>query len=327
VYFYKNVPFMKAFIATLLLLSTLSVSFFSCKKDNNNEPTPVNQDTAFSTFIKLTDFVPSGNSVGGMDYDPGTQNIYLYTYKSGAKGYSILQLNTVTKQTLIVFTFNDGIWISSNGSEGQRIRVFGNSLYVLGGANNENIHRLAGSGSNTLTLSAVIKMPAYGGPNTAHWGEAYDVAEADRLYVITMRSKITFGSTGNLSAPGSFALGSSSHGASIVYASSGGNAFLVSKGGDDSRIEVRNPVNGNFLRAVSHTNESRTSLEKDSKERVYHIGADKIFRYSPDLLSKEEFLAKDSRTYNQFTLAENTTGKVTLFINSGSEIKSMKLPL
>jgi hypothetical protein len=318
---------MKSFLTSLLLISIFSISLFSCKKGGDNGPAVAKEDTTFTTFIKLSDFNPMGSTIGGMAYHPGTQNIYFYSYKSGQKGYSIIQLNSVTKQALIVFTFNDGAWVSDNGSEGQRIRVFGNNLYVMGGATNENIHRLAGIGSNTLTLSTVIKMPAYGGPNSAHWGEAYDVAEADRLYVITMRSKITYGNVANLSSPGSFALGSSSHGASIVYASSGGNAFLVSKGGDDSKIEVRNPLNGAFLRAVSHTNESRTSLEKDSKERIYHLGAEKVIRYSPDLLTKEEFPARDSRTSKQFTIAENTAGKVTVYINSGDEIKMIKLPL
>lgn len=318
---------MKVNINSIVVVFALSVSLFSCKKNSDDNATGGQQDTAFTTFIKYSDFVPAGNTLGGMAYDPPTQNLYFYMYKSATKGYSVLQLNTLTKQALIVFTFNDGTWNSNNGSEGQRIRVFGDHLYVMGGANNTDFHKLSGIGTNTLTLSAVIKMPAYGGPNSAHWGESYDVAEADRLYVITMRSRITYGSLSNLSAPGSFALGSGSHGSSIVYASSGGNAFLISKGGDDSKIEARNPVNGNFLRAVTHTNESRTSLEKDSKERVYHIGADLIIRYTPDLLVKEEFKAKDSRTYSQFAIGENAAGKVTVYINSGSDIKSMKVPL
>jgi len=318
---------MKAYIKSLMLLSALCAFLISCKKSNDNDIETPKQDTAFTTFIKITDLVPTGASLGGMAYDGGTQNIFFYMHKSGEKGYSILQLNTVTKQTLIVFSFNDGVWVSSNGSEGQRIRVFGNNLYVMGGANNTDFHRLTGIGTNTLTLSAVIKMPAYGGPNSAHWGESYDVAEADKLYVITMRSTITYGNINNLTSPGSFALGSSSHGASVVYASIGGSAFLISKGGDDGKIEVRNPVNGNFLRAVTHSNDSRTSIEKDSKERVYHIENEKVIRYSPDLLVKEEFPAKNSRTGNQFTIGENTPGKVTLFINSYGEIKTMQLPL
>jgi hypothetical protein len=307
--------------ASVLLFAT---AFLSCKKETTSGGSGI--DTSFTTFMKLDDFVPTGHTVMGMDYHAPTKNLYFFMHKSGVKGYFIMQLNTETKQSLIVFTYNDGKWNNNNGSEGQRVRIFGNDLYVMGGANNTDFHRLTGIGSNTLTLAKVIKMPSYTGPTSAHWGESYDLAIADKLYVITMRSRITYGHLNDLSSPGSFGLSSSSHGASIVYASKEGNAYLLSKGGDDGKIEVRNPVNGNFLRAVTITNSNRTSLVKDSKERVYIVDNNKIIRYSPDLLSKEEFKVDKGNLYYQFTLSEEKN-LVNIYANIYGELKTIKLPL
>jgi hypothetical protein len=310
----------------LFLASTLAITNTSCKKDKASN-SGGGTDTAFVSFIKLADFIPAGFQASSMDYHAGTKNLYFYIHKSGTTGYSVIQLNTETKQALIVYNFNDSKWNSNNGSEGRRIRVVGNDLYVMGGANNTDFHKLSGIGNNTLTLAKVIKMPAYAAGTYDYWGESYDVAVADKLYVITMRSKITYGNLTDLSSPGSFKLGISGHGASIIYASKDGTGYLVSTGGYDGKIEVRNPVNGNFLRAVT-INDSRntSSLAKDSKDRIYFIDINKVLRYSADLLIKEEFRVSNNTTYQQFTLAEEKDG-VKLYEISGSEIKTMRIPL
>lgn len=308
-------------VISIFLIAMIS----SCKKENTSSSAAPGNDTAFTTFIKLTDFVPASHSVDGMDYHAPTKNLYFYMRQSGAKGYFIMQLNTETKQALIVFTFNDGKWANSNGSEGRRIRISGNDLYVMGGATNEDFHRLTGIGNNTLTLAKVIKMPVYGGPNSAHWGESYDVAIADKLYVMTMRDKITYGNSSDLSSPGSFKLGYTTHGASVLYASKDANAYLLSTGGNDGKIEVRNPTNGNFLRAVTIGASNRTALVKDSKDRVYILDQHKILRYSPDLLSKEEFEVKNSETFYQFAIAEETNF-VCIYQNSSNEIRKIRIP-
>ena len=295
----------------------------SCKKDNDSGTPPGGHDTTFTPFKKLADFVPANHSVAGMDYHAPTKNLYFYISKSTVKGYSIMQLNTETKQALIVFTFNDGQWSNTNGSEGKRIRIFGNELYVMGGATNEHFHRLTGIGNNTLTLAKVIKMPISSSP---HWGESYDVAVADRLYVMTMRDKITYGSKTDLSSPGSFTLAFTTHGASVLYASKDGNGYLLSKGGNDGKIEVRNPVNGNFLRAVTIESDNSTTLAKDSKDRVYIIDNNNVLRYSPDLLTKEEFAIKDANTNYQFAIAEESNF-VRIYQNSSGEIKTAKVPM
>jgi hypothetical protein len=314
---------MKTFFfgAIVLVFATLIPA---CKKDQgSNSSSNSTTDTAFTGLIKLVDFVPVNHYLYGMDYHSPSKNLYFFMNKQGAKGYFIMQLNTETKQALTVFSFDDGKWANSNGSEGQRIRIFGNDLYVMGGASNTDFHRLTGMGNNTLTLAKVIKMPVYPGP---HWGESYDVAVADKLYVMTMRSKITYGNLNDLSTPGSFAVNTGSHGASIAYAAKDGNAYLLSKSKYEAKIEARNPINGNFLRAVTIGSSNGTSISKDSKDRIYILEEDKILRYSPDLLTKEEFIAKNAGPYYQFAIAEESN-HIRIYQQYNGEIKSIRLPL
>jgi hypothetical protein len=162
--------------------------------------------------------------------------------------------------------------------------------------------------------------------SSPHWGESYDVAVADRLYVMIMRDKITYGSKTDLSSPGSFALASTTHGASVLYASKDGNGYLLSKGGNDGKIEVRNPVNGNFLRAVTIGISNWTALAKDSKDRVYFIDDNKVLRYTPDLLAKEEFAIKDANTNHQFAIAEESNF-VRIYQNLSGEIRTARVPM
>ncbi len=308
-----------ALVISLFLIST------GCKKENGSS-TVNGPDTSFVPFTKLTDFVAPGQQVSSMAYHVGTKNLYFYMHKSGTTGYSVMQLNTVTKQSLIVFSFNDSKWNSSNGSEGRRVRVVGSDLYVMGGANNTDFHKLTGIGSNTLTLAKVIKMPAYAAGTYEYWGESYDVAVADKLYVITMRSKITYGNINDLSGPGSFKLGVSGHGASVVYASKDGNGYLISTGGYDGKIEVRNPLNGNFLRAQTVSANNTSALVKDSKDRIYFIDKNKVLRFSADLLNREEFKAINAAGNLQFALVEETDG-IRLYEINNPDINTIKLPL
>jgi hypothetical protein len=308
-----------------LLIFVLPLTLLACKKEKASSGKPLT-DTAFASFIKLSDFVPAGQQVSSTDYHPGTKNLYFYAYKSGNTGYSIIQLNTQTKQSLIVYSFNDGKWNSNNGSEGRRIRVVGNDLYVMGGANNTDFHKLTGIGSNTLSQVKIIKMPPYAPGTYDYWGESYDVAVADKLYVMTMRGRITYGNINDLSTPGSYKLSSSSHGASIIYASKGGNGYLISTGGYDGKIEVRNPVNGNFLRAVPVQADNTSSLAKDSKDRIYFIQKNKVFRFSPDLLEKEELKTVGATGFFQFGLAEESDG-IRLYEINGADLNTIKLPL
>jgi hypothetical protein len=69
-----------------------------------------------------------------------------------------------------------------------------------------------------------------------------------------------------------------------------------------------------------------TALAKDSKERVYIIDDNKVLRYSPDLLTKEEFAIKDANTNHQFAIAEESNF-VRIYQNLSGEIRTARVPM
>lgn len=301
-------------VISLLLIAWVC---FSCKKNEagNNAQSA---DTAFQTFMQLSDFSPGGQMVRGQVYHPASGNLYFYL--PGTAGYSIIQLNTQTKQSVIVYTTANANWSITNGAAGRRLRIDGNALYVMGGTN-MLFQRLSGIGNNSLTLSQTYVMPASPAPG---WGEPYDIAVADKMYVMTMRDKITLGSLNNFLNVGSFPVPYTSHDASLIYASKDGTPYLVSRNGGEPKIEVRNPSNGNFIRGVTTFN-STGCLVKDSKDRIYVIDGRRVLRFSADLLNKEEFKSTNAYGGEQISLAEDGNN-VILYVLDNPELRRMRLP-
>ncbi len=310
---------------SLLMMITLFVCFESaCKKKKKADETPIVEvpvgeivDTAFTTLIKGADFLPTGNTIQSMTYDANTKNLFFYLKKTNNPntGYSILQLNTVTKQALTVYSNTDPNWSNSNGSEGRRIRIAGNELYVMGGATNDAIHRLSGVSNNSLTLAASV-------PVTNDGGSPYDVAvKSNTMYIINMNSKVVYGNL-TLSNAAAYTIGASSHGASITAVSN----FLVCSGGGSSGgvIELRNLSNGAFIRSVTLPSSTRSTLERDVNNKIILVQADKIYRYSSDLLTKEEFKAKGASDDCQIALADEGD-KTRIYQWENGEVQTMTI--
>jgi hypothetical protein len=281
-----------SFSLTLFLIFSLTVVLMACKKksksETSNEPEIVqpivnSEDTAFKTFMKFGDFVPFGYDVRSMTYDATSKNLFFYAKKTTLTGYAILQLNTVTKQAITVFDSNDPNWSNGNGSEGRRIRVVGNDLYVMGGANNSIIHRLSGVSNNGLTLASAIAIPGGMG------GSPYDMTiTSSTMYVINMSSKIIYGNL-TLSNAAAYSINNTTHGTSIVTV----NNNLVCSNGSTSpaALELRNSSTGTFIRSTPLQAGTYASLEVDLNNRIVLVQPNKIIRFSSDLLSKEEFKA------------------------------------
>jgi hypothetical protein len=315
---------LKLNLALLFSIALLAGVTSSCKKkkteDAANTPVieePIPQpDTAFKTFMKASDFVPAGNTIQSMTYEPNTKNLFFYLKKSVNTGYAILQLNTETKQSLIVYNSNDVNWSNSNGSEGRRIRAVGNDLYVMGGATNTMIHRLSGVSNNGLTFVSAISVPNNLG------GSPYDVTiKSNTMYVMTMNNKIAYGNF-TLSNAAAYAISSTSHGSSIASA---GN-FLISSGGSAGAglIELRNLATGVLIRSVSLPTATSSSLEVDVNNKIILVHASKIYRYAYDLLSKEEFKAIGASDYYQIALADEGD-KTRIYEFDGAELKTMTI--
>lgn len=317
----KTIKFNLAVCCIIILISGLNSS---CKKkkttDIDNTPiieAPIVEveDTVFKTFLKSSDFLPSGNTIQSMTYDPNTKNLFFYLRKTVNTGYTILQLNTTTKQALTVFNSTDPNWSNSNGSEGQRIRIVGNDLYVMGGATNDAVHRLSGLNNNGLTLAAAITVNSNG-------GNPYDVAiKSNNMYIINMNNKVIYGNL-TLSNAASYSIGNSSHGSSIAAV----NNFLICSGGSSSAgvIELISSTNGNFIRSITLPSSTRSSLERDANNKIILIIKDKIYRYNYDLLSKEEFIAKGASDNYQIAIADEGA-KTRVYQWNGAEIQTMTI--
>jgi hypothetical protein len=315
---------LKLNVALVLGIALLAVAMGSCKKKKTADTTPIIEepiaeapDTAFKTFMKASDFVPAGNTIQSMTYDPNGKNLFIYLKKSAnTTGYAILQLNTQTKQSLMVYNSNDANWSNSNGSEGRRIRTAGTSLYVMGGASNDMIQRLSGLDNNGLTLAASIV--AANNLNDA----PYDISvRAGTLYVMTMDDKVVYGNI-TLSNAAAYAIGSSSHGCSIASV----NNFLITSGGSVSNgaIELRNINTGAFIRSITLPTPCRSSLEVDANSKIVLVQSNKIYRYTADLLTKEEFKANGANDNCQIALVDEVE-KTRLYLFDGSEVKTMTI--
>jgi hypothetical protein len=325
------------FICITIICLLLSIT--ACKKKKSTEPiveeplveapivlppsdTIPKKDTVFKTFAKFSDFIPAGYSVLSMTYHASSKNLYFYIYKNNTTGYSILQLNTDTKQSLIVFSFDDGVW-ANNTSVGRRIRISSNGgLYVTGGTLNMVVHRLSGMGNNaTLTLSTTLLFP-----QGANGGSPFDIATGNNNLYVSLNAtsnpspKIVYGDY-TLSNPNNFPMTTSLYGTSIVVI---GNNLISVRCGNFATLDLRSLPSGTFVRSVAIPAIDNPTLVQDASNRVYLLDEDKILRFSSDLLTKEEFKAIKADSYFQFAIAEETDS-LKIFEIENYEVKTMKI--
>ncbi len=95
--------------------------------------------------------------------------------------------------------------------------------------------------------------------------------------------------------------------------------------GNNKTLELYNK--GLFIRAISMPY-GGAQLQVDSKKRIYAFCGTSIFRFSPDLLTKEEFPIKGSlKGYGQFALVIKETGNyVQAYSFDGKDLIGIKLP-
>ncbi len=276
------------------------------------------KDTAFKTFMKFDDFIPATYKVMSMTYHEASKNLYFFIYKDNVTGYSIMQLNTVTKQALIAFSFDDGVWANNTGV-GRRMRISSNGgLYVMGGPTNKVIHRLTGMGNNaTLTLSNTITLPNTGSP--------FDAATSNNSLYVSARIgnnwKLVYGDY-TLSSPSDFALTTSLYGTTICVI---GNNLISVRTGNFGTIDLRSLPNGNFVRSVIIPSLDNPTLVQDAYNRVYLLDEDKIIRFSSDLLVKEEFKALKADSYYQFAITQNGPDSLRIYEIQSSAVKTMSI--
>lgn len=313
-----------------LLLLFASVS---CKKDSNN-PVPVTaaSDTAVvEVDYKLFSVYKTGSYdklPASMAYDSVNNSIYFYKPLNDngyVTGFEILQYNIGTKSLVSVYIDNDPNWFNSNGSEGKRLFIYNNELWIPGGATNGKVVRLA-IGDNSLSLLNIydVENTDFG---TQKGYNPYDIAEANGfMYILSMDDYVFYASYSTLTTgKGNFPTGATSHRSSIVSVNIENVPYIMVKCAYDNKIELFT-TSGTYVRGVPTNSNSSSQLIKDSKQRVYYYdsAAKKFIRYSADLLSKEEFPVLNFVDYYGITLKEEKD-KVTIFCRSSDGLGKVSL--
>ena len=319
-------------LKTIIAITIIAI-LASCSKSSdvvNSTPEPL----AFKQFANLITTIGS-KKVSGIDYSPSTKNLYIGIYPSVGDGFSIIQCNTETKLTTIVYNSPT----TAGFGHPDRLRIFGNSIYApIRDFGNEKIMKFDGIGTNTLTLANTITPPPITGLS---WKAPYDIAIVNKMYLLNffdgnnVRNKITVGDAPNFTNLTNFSVVNYLDiDSSLVHATFNNVPYLIicSRG---NLMSVYNPSTGAFIRSVqsppSITNpQNACALAKDSQGRVYNLTDKKIIRYSADLLSKEEFNIQNGSDVGQFAIAEEAD-KIIIYTygfadNTNIGIKSITLP-
>ena len=116
---------------------------------------------------------------------------------------------------------------------------------------------------------------------------------------------------------------------SIISVSSGSNSkFVVATGYYDQRIQLWNLDKGKLNELSGYGD--ITHLEKDSQDRVYFFDGSKIYRFSADLKTKEEYSISGDFTGNRIAVREtgsNVQVITTSFRSQSPSFYYVNLPL
>ena len=313
---------LKTILATILL-TILS----SCSKSSDAPAAVVAEQQTFTTFAQGLPSPQSGTNseYSGIVYSPTTKNLYISYSKVQTNGdnygYSIIQLNTETKQLTTVY---NSPFIANYGSP-DNLRIFGNSIYVPNREyTNGKLYRLDGIGTNSLTLGNTLSLPQK---------RIYDIAIANRIYILDITAKKVFKCDDGFTNVTDFAIDLGiDFNSSMVYVTQNNTPYLI-QGSRGGLVSAYNPVTGAFIRSVnvptgtSIGNSYSGNLEKDSQNRIYCMTKSAIIRYSADLLTREVFEINPANGFEarQFAIAEEAN-KIRIYYARGTEVSSMTIP-
>ena len=321
---------MKNKVITIGICVILTLSIAACKKsssDSSGAPA-VKADTVF-TLIKANAF-PNYNYWNSFAIDSTGNKIFFY-YKDAVEGFKIDMFDFLSGSTTTIYKHftQSGLnkWATGNGSDGMRLRYFsntfdGNKLIVPGGASNMFfIEILLRSDYSTSFLKLDTVPETHNGLRVENCYDA-DLLKSSAGNLINIVSMWNSVYNINLLHP-VYAVSTTSHGSSIVGSPTFKEYVFC---GDNKSLELYS--NGNFVRSVSLPF-GEAQLQMDSKKRIYAYNGSSIFRFSPDLYTKEEFPVKGSLTgYRQEALViKEMPTYVQAYSFSGMDLIGIKLPL
>lgn len=318
---------MKKFL--IPVIAAIMVMGIGCKKSSNTSTTTTfKADTAF-TVVKANAFTnyASWSSIA-MD---ALGNKIFYLYPNTTEGFQIdlYDISTGAYTTIYKHFSQSGqtVWNTSNGSEGMRLRYFsntfdGNKLIVPGGATNAFIVEIRVNADYSTTYLGLDMNPST--LNGLDVRDPYDAdlvktATANQISVLSMWNSVY---NVNLVYP-AYAVSPTSHGSSIV-GTPGGMEYVFC--GDNKTLDLYN--NGVFVRSVNLTY-GETQLQMDSKKRIYAYNGTVVYRFSSDLLTKEEFPVKGNLSgYREEAMViREMPNWVQIYSFSQQNLIGMRLPL
>jgi hypothetical protein len=319
---------MKTRILVLYLAFSLII-VAGCKKSSNNTVTATfKADTAFS--VVQANAFPNFVSWSSIAID-ATGNKIFYYYPDVAEGFKIDLYDIATKGSATIYKHftQSGLssWSTSNGSEGMRLRYFGNTydgnkLIIPGGATNTFIVEVRVNTDYSTHFGKIDDIPA-----TANGINVYDAYDADLVKTATGNTISVVSMYNSVYTLGdafpAFAVSTTSHGSSIV-GTPGGKEYVFC--GSNKSLELYD--NGSFIRAVTLTS-GETQLQMDSKNRIYAYQGSVIYRFSADLLSKEEFPVKGTLSgyRNAAMVLKEMPGYVQVYSFDQHDLIGMRLPM
>jgi len=319
---------MKKKIIILGIAAIMGIAIGCKKSSNNTVATTFKADTVFSVVnaTAFTNYV----SWSSIAIDAAGNKIF-YLYPNTTEGFKIdlYDINTGSNTTIYKHFSQSGqtVWNTSNGSEGMRLRYFsntfdGNKLIVPGGATNAFIVEIRVNADYSTTFLGLDMNPTHS--NSLDVRDPYDAdlvktATANQISVLSMWNSVY---SVNTVYP-AYTVSPTSHGSSIV-GTPGGNEYIFC--GDNKTLELYN--NGVFIRSVNLAY-GETQLQMDSKNRIYAYNGSLIYRFSSDLLAKEEFPVKGSlEGYRSAAMViREMPNWVQIYSFSQQNLIGMKLPL
>lgn len=320
-------------ITVIFITAIIALANTGCKKSNNstsgNNGTPsFKADTAF--ILVQANAFPNYVAWHSIAMDTAGSKIFFY-YPNIADGFRIdlFDISSGITSTIYKHFSQSGqkTWNTSNGSEAMRLRYFintfdGNKLIVPGGATNLFIIEIKVNSDYSTTFQKLDTLPLTS--NTFRVEDAYDAdlvktAASNQISVVSMWDCVY---NINNDYP-TYPVSKTRHGSSIV-GTPGGLEYIFC--GYSLTLELYN--NGSFIRGISMPYQE-SQLQMDSKKRIYAYNGSSIFRFSPDLLTKEEFPVKGTLAgyRNCAMVIKEMANWVQVYSFNGKDLIGMRLPL
>jgi hypothetical protein len=316
-------------IIILGIAAIVILAIAGCKKSSSSEVTqPIKADTVF-TVITPNAF-PAYDGWNSIAFDASGNKIFFY-YANTTDGFKIDMFDIATGTTSTIYKHfsqsGQAVWVTSNGSEGMRLRYFsntydGNKLIVPGGATNHFIVEIKVNSDYSTSFEAIDNIPA--NSNGLSVIDAYDAdlakgVSGNQISVVSMYNSVY---NINTLYP-AYAVSPTSHGSSII-GTPGGMEYVFC--GTNQTLELYN--NGAFIRAATLLS-GGSQLQMDSKKRIYAYNGSIIYRFSSDLLKVERFPVKGTvEGYRQEAMViQEKPNWVQVYSFRGKDLIGMKLPL